>query len=117
MRWYRPPGPDCGRIGGTLALIQMPGAFHHVDGVDIELARDASLGLVFAEAEHADAGHQHHCRIRMPHGRRIWQRMLLVVLGVFAAICVQRCFRRSLNLRRIAGRIPVHKAAAGSWCG
>ena len=34
------------------------GAAHDVDGVDVELARDARRRLVLGEGEHADARHQ-----------------------------------------------------------
>ena len=39
------------------------GAAHHVDRVDVELAGHAGGLLVLAEAEHADAGHQHDQRV------------------------------------------------------
>ena len=94
---------------GTPTFIEMPGALHHVDGVDIKLTRDARLRLVFAEAEHADTGHQHDSWVRVPHCRRIFQGMLLVVVGIFAAIFLHRCFRRSLNVRWIRRVIPLHQ--------
>ena len=47
------------------------GAAHHVDGVDVELAGHAGGLLVRAEAEHADAGHQHDCRVRAAHRRAV----------------------------------------------
>ena len=43
------------------------GAAHHVDGVDVELARHPGGLLVGAEREHADAGHEHDGRIGAAH--------------------------------------------------
>ena len=50
---------------------QRLGAAHHVDRVDVELAGDPGGLLVLAEAEHADAGHQHDRRVRAAHRRRV----------------------------------------------
>ncbi len=50
------------------------GAAHHVDGVDVELAGDPGGLLVLAEAEHADAGHQHDRRVGAAHRRAVRRR-------------------------------------------
>ena len=47
------------------------GAAHHPDRVEVELAGDACGLRVLAEAEHADAGHQHDRRVGAAHRRRI----------------------------------------------
>ena len=53
------------------------GAAHHVDRVDVELAGDAGGLLVRAEAEHADAGHQHDRRVGAAHRRAVRGRVPL----------------------------------------
>ena len=58
------------------------GAAHHVDGVDVELARDARRRLVLGEGDHADAGHQVDHRIRVAHRRAVGALAALVVGGV-----------------------------------
>ena len=62
------------------------GAAHHVDRVDVELAGDAGGLLVRAEAEHADAGHQHDRRVGAAHRRAVRGRVPLVVGGVLGAV-------------------------------
>jgi hypothetical protein len=50
-----------------MTVIQMPGAFHHVNRVHIKFAGDSRLGLVLSETEHADARHQNYRGVRMAH--------------------------------------------------
>ena len=64
------------------------GAVHHVDGVDVELARDARGLLVRAEAEHADAGHQHDRWVGAAHRRAVRLGVAVVVGRVVAAVRV-----------------------------
>ena len=62
------------------------GAAHHVDRVDVELAGHPGGLLVLAEAEHADAGHQHDQRVGAAHRRRVRRRVPLVVGRVVLAV-------------------------------
>ena len=62
------------------------GAFHHVDGVGVELADDAGFGFAFAEGEHAESGDEKDRRAGVAHGGRGGLDMLLVVSGIFGAV-------------------------------
>ena len=62
------------------------GAAHHVDRVDVELAGHPGGLLVLAEAEHADAGHQHDRRVGAAHRRAVRRRVPVVVGGVVLAV-------------------------------
>src|SRR6185437_16405992 len=42
----------------SLAIAQRTSALHDPNSIGVELARNAGLGLVLAEGEHADAGEQ-----------------------------------------------------------
>ena len=46
----------CGTSVQRLVVAERSCALHDADGVGVELAGDAGLGLVLAEGEHADAG-------------------------------------------------------------
>jgi len=61
-------------------------AAHHVDGVDVELACDASCLPVAAEAEHADPRYQHDRRVRAAHRRTVRLRMAFVVGAVVLSV-------------------------------
>ena len=84
------------------------GAAHHVDGVDVELARDARRRLVLGEGDHADAGHQVDDRVRVAHRRAVGVLAALVVGGVVGAVGLDR--RRQAGERRVEiglGRVEV----------
>ena len=53
------------------------GALHDADGVDVELAGDAGLGFVLAEAEHADAGDEDDGGAGVADGGRVFEGVLL----------------------------------------
>ena len=99
------------RVGGDRL-----GAAHHVDGVDVELAGDAGGLLVRAEAEHADAGHQHDRRVGAAHRRAVRGRVPLrsrrrTRRGTPRA-APSAARRRPRPGRSAAGRRP----AAAPWC-
>ena len=77
------------------------GAPHDVDGVDVELARDAGGPGVGAEAEHADAGDQDDHRVGAPHGRRVGRGS-------------GRSRRRSRRGRRRAAPAPLTRSSTGA---
>ena len=93
----------------AVVFVHAPRAFHHVNGIQVELAGDTRFGLVLAEAEHANAWNKNHRRVGVAHRGRIGQCMGLVVLRVLGAICFQRLIELRLQLRDIAGRIPIHE--------
>jgi hypothetical protein len=83
-----------------------------VDGVDVELAGDARLGLVLAEAEHADAGDEHDRGAGVAHGRRVRQRVRVVVGGVLGAVGLERLGELRLEVSDSGGGVPVHEERA-----
>ena len=73
-------------IGDRRVGRQRLGAAHHVDGVDVELARDAGGLLVGAEREHADAGHEHDGGVRAADRGGVARRVGVVIGLVVGAI-------------------------------
>ena len=101
--------PAWGSVAGVLPVSMRGRAFHHVDGIDVELAGEPGFGLALSETEHADARNQNHGGIGIAHGRRIGLRKRLVILGIFLAVILQRginLFAQSLHAR---GRLPGNK--------
>src|ERR1017187_4381228 len=80
-----------------------------MNGVGVELAGNARLGLVLAEAEHADAGNQHYGGAGIADGRRVGGGEGLIVGAVLLAIFVEG--RLDLRLQGIEAGIrgPRHK--------
>ncbi len=78
------------------------GAAHHVDGIEVEFARDPRGGLVAGEGDAAHARHQHHHRIGIAHGGRI---------GPFAASHNRR--RRARDNRRALRQIGLVRQLRG----
>ena len=91
----------------TSPVAERARALHDADGVGVELAGDARLGLVLAEAEHADAGNEHDGGAGVAHGGRVGQGVGLVVLGVLGAIGLQRHVDQLRRVRRDRRRGPT----------
>ena len=90
---------------------------HHVDRVDVELARDPRRRLVLGEGDHADAGHEIDDRVRVAHRRAVGPPAALVVAGIVRAVFLDR--RRQPGERRRRGRASRDRTpppADGSWC-
>ena len=93
------------RLGAGL---ERRGPLYHVDGIDIEFAGDPRFGLVLAEAEHPDAGDQHHGGAGIAHRRIARLSVLLVVDGIFLAVLRESVVNRLAQSRQILCRVPVH---------
>jgi len=90
---------EAGRVVGWTALREGAGdftfgeqacAFHDVDGVGVEFAGDASFGLGFAEAEHAEALDEDDGGVGVAEGGRVGRGEGVVVVGVLLAVFVER---------------------------
>ena len=109
------PSPHCGttvrlRSANVLfILVQQAGAFHHVNGVDVELSGNARFGLVLAEAEHAQARNQHDGRVGIAQRGRVGHRVRLVVLAIMLAIFGERLFDPALQCLHVFAIRPRHK--------
>ncbi len=95
LRLFEGPVLDAELLGFADRRIRADrlGATHHVDRVDVELARNASCLLVRTEAEHADAGHEHDGRVGAAHRRAFGCCVTFVVGPVFGSVRV--CSSRS----------------------
>src|SRR5690242_19676011 len=80
-----------------------------MNGIPVELPRDASFRFVFAEAEHSDAGHEHHGGIGIANCRRFWPRKRRIVSGIFVPIRFERTIQRFAKSRQTPVRSPLHK--------
>ena len=92
-------------FGDRLVRRDRLGAAHDVDRVDVELAGDARGLGVRAEAEHADARHEHDRRVGAAHRRRCRRGVPPIVGRVLGAVLsVQLAQPRDAVDRRAAAR-------------
>ena len=75
------------------------GAAHHVDGVEVELARDPRRRLVLGEGDHPHPRHEIDDRVRVAQGRAVGMPAALVVGGIILPVGVHR--RRKPGQRRV----------------
>ena len=91
------------------ALAKQAGAFHHVNGVGVELAGDAGLGLVLAEAEHAQAGDEHDGGAGVAQCGRVGRGELVIVGAVLLAVFGERVCRSALEGVETGVGCPGHE--------
>ncbi len=88
-------------------LVNRLRAAHDFDGAVVKFRRDPRLGFVLAPRDHAEAGDQHHGRVRIAHRGRIGVLALVVIRRVILAILHKAVGELLLQRRRVLGlRIP-----------
>ena len=92
-------------------------ALDDMNGVGIELADDARFGLVFAEAEHAEAGDENDGRAGIAEGRRVGRGEVVVVGAVLLAIFGQRSIDLRFEIGDAAASSAMGQTWGESWCG
>ena len=92
------------------------GAAHHVDRVEVELARDPRGLLVGAEAEHADARDKHDRRVGAAHRRGVRRGVPLVVGLVVGAVGLVQLPEPGGYLieRRVRRQVEHHRPDLGA---
>ena len=119
--------PELLALGDRVVRRDRLGPAHHVDRVDVELARDPRGLLIRTEAEHADAGHQHDERVGAADRRAVCRGVELVIGGVVGAVllvqllqagdgCLDRGVRRQIQQHRLDLRSQEVVGAAGPQC-